>query len=80
MNEWQWHNITCKRNDASENWPRSRTDHSAVMWETDNDYDVMVVFGGNIEGIGPCSELWALTMPKGSESRTTFNWIELVVW
>mmetsp|Transcript_32892 Transcript_32892/g.79596 ORF Transcript_32892/g.79596 Transcript_32892/m.79596 type:complete len:705 (-) Transcript_32892:35-2149(-) len=79
MNVWQWHNITSKRKEAKENWPQSRTDHSAVMWEMDNDRDIMLVFGGNIEGVGPCSELWALEVPKGSENRTTFNWNQLLI-
>ena len=52
------------------------------MWETEEDYDLILVFSGNIEGIGPCSELWALEVPKESENRQktfAFNWNQLLV-
>lgn len=69
MNVWQWYNLTDKR-DEEDIWPSPRTDHTAVLWETNQECDKMLVFGGNIEGFGPCSELWALDIPKRRHSNT----------
>jgi len=61
MNAWQWQNISEKHSDIS--WPKPRTDHTAVLWEYTDEIEMMLVFGGNVEGVGPCAELWVLKLP-----------------
>jgi len=63
MTIWQWKNISKQQTDCAE-WPSPRTDHTAVLWNKTKQKEVMLVFGGSIEGLGPCSELWALKFSK----------------
>jgi hypothetical protein len=61
MKAWKWKDIH-KTEDG--NWPRERTDHSAVLWQSEDDKEYMVVYGGSMEDQGACSELWMLDCNK----------------
>jgi len=80
MDVWQWHNISQER-PKSDLWPTPRTDHTAVLWEASEEKEIMLVFGGNIEGVGPSSELWALgfSTGDGKSSRYILDWHQVKV-
>jgi cobyrinic acid a,c-diamide synthase len=66
MDSWEWHCHGDYRGDGNKpEWPRGRTDHSAVLWTRDNGHESMIVFGGSCaatdsHAAGPSSELWIL--------------------
>ena len=66
MDVWEWEQLS---QDISCTRPDPRTDHTAVLWEKNNSNECMIVFGGNIDGSGPCSELWALECPIKSRKQ-----------
>jgi len=71
MNTWQWIDVSRHKSNGKL-WPKSRTDHTSVLWEKD-ETDIMLVFGGNIEGFGPCSELWAFHFCGDERSNPTWR-------
>lgn len=76
MNSWQWFDMT--ENTHNDEWPSSRTDHTSVLWEREQEEDVMLVFGGNVEGHGPCSELWTMEF-NNAESLNNVTWRRLTI-
>ena len=84
MKQWRWTERTkCDERDI---WPSARTDHTAVLWEKNSTTDCMLVFGGNVEGKGPCSELWALDYAvqrgpnrQNSDTESGYQWYQLQV-
>jgi len=76
MNTWQWIDMSGKKSHRKQ-WPKSRTDHTSVLWEKDKEIDVMLVFGGNIEGTGPCSELWAVDFCGDGRSNPVWRKINV---
>jgi len=72
MNEWEWQNLTQQIEEKGD-WPSPRTDHTSVLWERKEQCDKMLVFGGNIEGFGSCSELWVLEFPRQRQKNEIFN-------
>jgi len=87
MNTWQWGQISQNLlvDDGASNrcpWPSPRTDHTAAFWQCDNGCEHMLVFGGNVEGSGPTSELWDLQLSQKqhiSKGEESYSWKELEV-
>jgi cobyrinic acid a,c-diamide synthase len=78
MNQWQWQELVQTSSiiddkSAERSWPTPRTDHTSVLWKRDEKHDSMLVFGGNIEGHGPCSELWELVFSTTAWNDTRLN-------
>jgi len=78
MNNWQWQELVQEspimNGDTEQcSWPNPRTDHTSVLWKRDEEYESMLVFGGNIEGFGPCSELWELVFSTTAWKKTRLN-------
>jgi hypothetical protein len=68
MESWEWRCHGDYQGNANQaEWPRGRTDHSAVLWTRGNGEESMIVFGGSCMATdscaaGPSSELWLLDM------------------
>ena len=77
LNTWEWTQITEKDDGAV--WPKARTDHSAVMVETSDGGEAMMVYGGSVDGTGACSELWALYDCKPAAKGGTWRWQKLEI-
>jgi len=95
MQLWNWQQVIpsldssgeCKNmlSSSLSNWPRPRTDHTAVLWEIDDGREIMLVYGGSVEGGGgeglsslsscASSELWALDCSDSCQEQ--WYWYEL---
>ena len=78
MNKWQWQELVQDSSiidgkSVERSWPTPRTDHTSVLWERDENNESMLVFGGNIEGQGACSELWELVISTTAWNDTRLN-------
>ncbi len=74
MSNWQWYDLTLAHGkDEKYHWPSPRTDHSSVIWKQDENYESVLIFGGNVEGRGTCAELWKLTFSSSTWNNAKFN-------
>ena len=78
MSKWQWQELVqdssiIDEKSVERSWPTPRTDHTSVLWERDENNESMLVFGGNIEGHGACSELWDLVISTTAWNDTRLN-------
>lgn len=82
LETWQWTKTTkcySNKNNTIECWPRSRTDHSAVLWQKNERVETMIVYGGSVEGAGAeaSGELWFLDC--GDTDVTRWRWDKITI-
>merc|ERR1719401_70605 len=74
MESWRWIFAVATTEDVA---PAARTDHTAVIWEASNHEEIMLIFGGSMQG-GSNSEAWALDCSGGDPSGWKWKTLEVL--